>query len=122
MYNCTHTKPRIIYDGAATFYHGLPHHHSNSFRSAENLLLLLLFKMFIFVLKQTFYKTLYGVKSQRRKSANLFLQSSELGLPTEKNANFRKILILFTNISKIIICLSELCFDACSNIYFFVTN
>jgi hypothetical protein len=41
---------------------------------------------------------------------------------TEKNANLRKILILLTNISKIIICFSELLFDASSNIDFFVTD
>jgi hypothetical protein len=41
---------------------------------------------------------------------------------TEKNAIFRKILILLKNISKIIICFSELRFDASSNIDFFVTK
>jgi hypothetical protein len=44
------------------------------------------------------------------------------GAYTEKNANLRKILILLTNISKIIICFSELLFDASSNIDFFVTD
>jgi hypothetical protein len=41
---------------------------------------------------------------------------------TEKNANLRKILILLTNISKIIICFSKLLFDAGSKIDILVTD
>ncbi len=59
--------------------------------------------------------------SQDGACTNLFENFGENNF-TEKNANLRKILILLTNISKIIICFSELLFDASSNIDFFVTD
>ncbi len=68
--------------------------------------------------------SLYSTQFLFEKWAEFWIKGSGRNclLSTEKNAIFRKILILLINISKIIICFSELRFDASSNIDFFVSN
>jgi hypothetical protein len=65
-----------------------------------------------------------SVKSVRahEKAIRVLVEAVTVLVYTEKNAIFRKMLILLKIISKIFICFSKLLFERVQILFFFVTN